>query len=790
MPASPFREIAARAYGLLRSPWLLLWSTILVGGGSALTRLPLLETPGFELSVTMALLLVVSGGAIGILCGRQERNLIVGMGPRPVGAQRAETPLGASFYAAATATLLNMIFIVPPLVFAVAHSALSSRCDPWRGLPFYAVLPGPSAAMTGTLGSFCGLASFRRTWAALLYVFFVAVSATATVQPLLNGPQAFAFNHLGFYFPGPIYDESLSVTGALLAYRAATMLFALVTIAAAGLLLDFKTGVLSRPHLLRPGSFALLIACAAVLVPVERNAFALGFRTTADDLDTALGGRRASKHFVIHYWEGKPKVEVDRLERDLEFRYTQLAQFFTVEPAGPVSAYVYHTAEDKLRLVGASGTNYAKPWRLELHVNDEHFPHATIRHELAHVFCAAFGSPLLKVSARSVVLVNPGIVEGVAMAADNAVDELTMDQWARAMRDIKVAPDIRGIVGPWGFLSESHGRAYVISGSFFRFLVDTYGIDRLKILYPHGDFQTAYGKGLDALAAEWEAFVDKVAIDDTARHLAQVRFEQPSLIARPCAREVSALSEQAGRLVHSDPDRAIALFQRCREIQPAMHGFEREIAEAEYAKHDLVEATRVLDSLLKERDVGPAMRAEATQKLGDIAWELGHTLTAKEYFNTALALHRDRHTDRLLTAKLSTLDDAVLGPPVFSLLIHGPSPGRLLRLREVVEQKPDWGLGWYLIGRNLSTQGDHRRALPYLEHASQNPLPSPDFEVESFSLLAVSRYFAGDCAGMGKAFDALVSKSPTDAFKTIAADWRERCAFEKATYGGAIAEQE
>ena len=48
---------------------------------------------------------------------------------------------------------------------------------------------------------------------------------------------------------------------------------------------------------------------------------------------------------------------------------------------GAVTAVALRHVE---RLVGAAHTQFAKPWRREIHVNGLSFPHPVIKHELVH----------------------------------------------------------------------------------------------------------------------------------------------------------------------------------------------------------------------------------------------------------------------------------------------------------------------------------------------------------------------------------------------------------------------
>jgi hypothetical protein len=66
--------------------------------------------------------------------------------------------------------------------------------------------------------------------------------------------------------------------------------------------------------------------------------------------------------------------------------------------------------------------------------------------------------------------------------------------------------------GGWGRTAQD--TAYKSSASFLAWLIDTYGSDRLRQIYPLNSDQmldripSIYGRPLDALEAEWLRFVD------------------------------------------------------------------------------------------------------------------------------------------------------------------------------------------------------------------------------------------------------------------------------------------
>ena len=65
-----------------------------------------------------------------------------------------------------------------------------------------------------------------------------------------------------------------------------------------------------------------------------------------------------------------------------------------------IRAWFFRDAEDKKRLMGAAHTYIAKPWRREIYVQHDEFPHDVLRHEIAHIVAGAFGDPFFRVSVR------------------------------------------------------------------------------------------------------------------------------------------------------------------------------------------------------------------------------------------------------------------------------------------------------------------------------------------------------------------------------------------------------
>jgi len=778
------RQVLIRARNLLRRPAAGLSAGLVALGGSALVFLPLFGVPGLELGLALSIGVGVLGGGLGVASVHQERRLLAGQAASPE--PTAGIPEGASarlaWKALAPALLLSLAVLVPPLLAATLYAWLGTKCDPFALVAFYPLLTVPSAGLASVVGVFCGFATRRAGRGFLLYLGIVLLSLCVTVWPIVFGPQVFAFNAFLGHMPGPLYDEVLSISPALLWFRAETLLLTLGVHALTVLCLDTTQARLGRP---RPRSGPLLVAglvLASVLL-LEVNAPELGLRMTDSALRERLGGERETEHFEFIYPRGMPREDVERRARDLEFRYDQLARFLGGAPEGRIRVWLYRTDAEKQALVGAGRTQYAKPWRLELHINGRDFPHATLKHELAHVMAAPWGSGPFRVTTRLGLWPLMGVIEGMAVAADNPVQgDLTLDEWAAGMRRQKLAPDLRKLVGPEGFYQSAPARAYTLVGSFLRFLADTHGPEKLRALYAHGDFEAAYGRPLDALATEWERHLDALPLDEATVNRAFQRFRTGSLFSRACAREVARLQDEARQLLASEPERALTVYERAALLQPQEPSFLLGQATALDRLERPDEASAVLARLAGEVKGQPAMEAEVALAQADVASRSGQMAPARAFLERVLTLAPSPEVTRTAQVKLAALDSPVRAA-LQGYFQDEAEELRLLRLSTALQTAPQDVYLHYLLGRRLLQVGAPRPALRHLT-LSLEGAPPDAIRRETRRLQVQAAYLGGDCGAVRHLAGSAPGEST--ALRALRAEWAERCDFDARHFGGPL----
>jgi len=301
----------------------------------------------------------------------------------------------------------------------------------------------------------------------------------------------------------------------------------------------------------------------------------------------------------------------------------------------------YGDAAEKLRLVGAEHTQFAKPWRREVHVNDALFPHPVVKHELVHAMAAPFGATPFGVTAHlGGFLPIAGVIEGLAVAADDPLEELTLHEWAAGMKQQALLPDVRSLMRLDGFYDAPPARAYATVGSFMRWLGETQGGDKLRAVYARGDFEGVYGKPLDALAADWEKFLGTVPLEPQAVNQAMARFRQKSLFQRACAREVAALDEQAGWMLASDPDGALEKYRRATALQPDDYRHPMNEAMALEKAGQKAAAAELLAKLAPIVENDHAAEIEVEMARADLAWALQQPPSARPRSSTCSSSSR------------------------------------------------------------------------------------------------------------------------------------------------------
>ncbi len=752
-----------------------IWTAILAVAAAAMAASPLVGLLGFESSFLIGVLQSLASAHLGAEAVWHAR--------------RAASPADGDLDEARPGRAVGRLFArafagrvaaaLVPLAILSANALRVKDCDLPMGLAWFAIFVIVNAATGTAAGLFAGFCTHRRISGTILAISIVVISIIWGVWRIYAAPPVFGYDPFVGWFPGTLYDEALAIEWPLLAARAIHLLGAAWALALAAALLDGRALRL-RLRVGSPRALATAIALFAAWAGA-RAAAAPWIDPDAATIARALGGRRDTAHLTLLYSPSGPWAkDIDLYARDGEFRWAQLARTFGVAPGGKVTAYLFDSAESKRRWMGAAHTQVAKPWRREIYLQYDPWPHPVIKHELAHVFAGAFGDGLFHVSRRG-FRINVGLIEGAAVAADARPERVGLDQQVKIMRLDGNQPPLDAVFS-LAFLEYPPARAYTVAGSFCRFLLETRGAEKFRALYHGGgDFRAAYGEDLAELAAEWGRRIDAAPLTDEERGIAADRLRRPSIFHKVCAHDLARRQEEArAALGRGDADAAIRLLESIIADEPD------EPAHLADLMDTLVEARRgdraleVARRLLAHPKASDAQKARALSLVGDDQLRRRDPAAAAT-FAAVLALPLDEGTARVARAKRIAATDGQLGPALARYLV-GDAPGPreaaldLLRAEEVVKAAPASGLGHYLLGRQLAGHDRCGEARAPLARARALGLPEGGFDVEATRLAAVCAYREGDRAAARALFGELAA-SKVPSLRAEAEDWIARCDF-------------
>ncbi len=742
------------------------------------------RVPGFLHALAVNLLVGTLGLFIAVTIGRlaaaDARN--ESRPPRPSPDEGTSSPWKLCI-PALTATVFLTALVVASFGIALANGLLVGLCEVWSVVPFYLFLPIGSAVLVAVTGTLVALVARRRIFAGAICAGLLLLSLCITVWPIMTGPQAFAFNHFLGHVPGPLYDESFAIDGAIVGWR-------LLTLAWTGFLLGFgillsrpeRLGLMARVHYRGRGALLLVALSLCLLGLLQWKRSDLGFHQTHSSVARALGGKIRTGGIVIYYPEERPEEWVRKVVRDHEYQYSVLFEWLALENEHlrEVRSYVFRSPAEKRRLTGAGRTSIAKPWLWAMYIHDRPYPHPILRHELAHVLAASFGTPPFQASGRGLLGMNSGLIEGLAVAADWPADELSVHGWARAMKDVGAAPDIRGLFTAAGFLSQSSARAYTLAGSFVRWMADTHGIETVKKAYRAGDL-SAIGDP-EAFFTQWETFLKEQDLGEETRRLAEHRFRRPSILRRPCAFDVSSARARAGRaLATSHYDEAAKYFARAATLEPNDPWHLKGLIDVHMASGDLEAASESAKRVLSHENTDARLRANTTMILGDIAWRSDDSDAATNYYETALEIAGGTALARLAAAKKMAAADIFLSKALRPFLLGDLRRDlALLHLREALETRPEESLLHYLIGRQVHNAGESAWAIDYLRRADELGMPDKGgLRIECLRLIARALYDDGEDPKAAALAWERVAKDPdtSEGGRLAALDWARRARF-------------
>ena len=582
--------------------------------------------------------------------------------------------------------------LVPPAVASLAVDV----CDPLTGLLFHLAGPWAAAAAATALGVALAALPIGRRWRVAAGVFLVLLSPAVPAVEFFTGPSVRFYTTFFGLYHGAIYDEAVFVEPAYAWFR----LWNALGLAALLVGIDGLRGRLPRWSL-APAAAAGL-AWLALLHPALNP----GFMMTTEALNRRLPPAATCEHFVIHARPGGPADALAEAAcRDLEFRLAEHRKVLGLAPSRIYHAYLYDSPRHKAALIGAGRTSIARPWQGQLHIAFTGVGTRLTAHELAHLYAGEAAPGALAIPVRHGILPVAGLIEGVAVALEPPRAFASLHDHAAAIRRLGIAPSMASLMEPIGFWSHAGGKAYVLAGSFVRWLLETRGAGAVIHLYEGATFEQATGASLETLEDKWVAELDARPLSAEVTELAAFTFDRPSVFRKLCPYAVARCKSTAMHLLVSEgPDTALPLIRRAVAYDPDRLSGIRLLARVLAATGEGDAAREVLVRTDEREDLSKLQAASLLLTRADVLLIEGRGRDAIQVLDAlvgpAARLWGFAISERVWLSGAAALDQAVL-PGLLGLASRSRRRAQIRRLLG----SPDRGVACLALAQALRSPG-------------------------------------------------------------------------------------
>jgi tetratricopeptide (TPR) repeat protein len=717
---------------LHRSPPLLACSAVAFAALLAIGFLPLFGGPGYE-SALAAGLVLPSLAAIVAALGSKDASIL---------------PSAAFVRALEGALVLSAVALLVTLV----HGLRAGFCDAGSGLAIFALGPAMGTVMGAcwgfVLGQVVPFSLSRRLRVALLLALSLlgpVLGAALSLVRFYTSPMVFAYDPFFGFFSGTIYDTDVTDSlSTLLTYRAGSAATVAAVGGAAFFLRRNDAGRLRFSHERHPGLLWMTAAAAVTSLIVTAEGSRLGHWHTADSIADTLGATVLDERCELIYPRAVDAQTAKLLLHDCSTQSRQVIAALGVESAPRVRVYMFANPEQKRELTGAGGTSVAKPWRKEVYVHMDEYPHPILGHELAHVLAGTFGrGPFLVAGDFGGWLPDPGLIEGIAVAASPEDDVLTPQQWSSAMLKLDVLPPLDGVFA-LGFLGKNSSMAYTVAGAFVQWVADKHGMEAVRRWYGGESLDAVAGEGLGPLEAAWRKDLESFEISEAELAYAKSRFDRPGVFQRRCPHAVDAFNEAGqGLAARGDCTTATMWFERAVGLDPVHPRSRLNLASCSMRVSGVEEARGRWRAIADDAMLPETTRLRAQEALADLYLSQGNGAKAEEMYAKLLDKVANEDQLRTLDVKLRGARSPFEGRAVRALLLgedgRGPDPRLAFALlgKWMVEVPGD-GLPAYLIGRGLVNAGLWPAASEFLDWALERDLGEPRIMREALRLRIIT----------------------------------------------------
>jgi tetratricopeptide (TPR) repeat protein len=319
-----------------------------------------------------------------------------------------------------------------------------------------------------------------------------------------------------------------------------------------------------------------------------------------------------------------------------------------------------------------------------------------------------------------------------------------------------------------GFAKVNSGTSYVLAGSFCKFLIDSFGIEKFKNLYGSGDFLLTYNRPLPSLLSDWRSTIrgQQLTLQDSVK--AKYFFRRPSIFGKECARVIANINIETTRLIAQ------------HEFEKALTSAEQSLAlsktpEAAMQKNTALfemrrfkDAAGFIEAQMQDTLYGTAL-LPLHLRLGDAYWAMDSLIRAKQEYEIMASIHLSAWYEEACLLRLESLKDRREEQELKKYFVYSMEDTvRVDRLSKLSSP-----LARYLRAREFAAQENFQEACNMFEHIGS----MHDRSLEFFRLYRLGRvcFSLLDWEKARMVFQSALPNVPTASLEIEMKDWIERC---------------
>ena len=417
--------------------------------------------------------------------------------------------------------VLGFIYLgaLPLFIFSVF-----SGCLTFDGFGFWIFIPFPGILFGTATGRLIRKLQIPAP-GIVTFLALLLIAVGVWVFEFFNFPQVYFYNHIWGIWPGPIYDESVQITGSFLYFRWITFLWIVLLWVLPNWSRNLQTKLITVFTL-----FSLLFSYV--------NLDEAGIISPRESIKSQLGGHHQTEHFELYFdKQFYSRDEINYWAAKHEFYFRQINEILEIEWPNnrKIESYLYAHAWQKKKITGAKFTSYVPIWldQDQLHIAKQQLE-GVLKHEMVHVISKQFGNSLFNGS-WSIGLVE-GLAEGIAKDASS---RSTLHQIVAGEKPYPSAQKMNSALSFWGFYGSAGAISYTTSGSFAEYLLTNYSADKFKQAYVTGDIESAYEMPFSKLVNGWHQTLDTTPLDSVDQQVSEFIFAQRSLFEKNCPHSIT-----------------------------------------------------------------------------------------------------------------------------------------------------------------------------------------------------------------------------------------------------------